>query len=257
MKKPKVIEASSEGEVDPLNFDVGRDEDELEAAPFQSILPPGAWAWDQVLDEPLRFAPWPYTADELALIQKLLPNGTPTYFLERIQFVARDYVACKHKKSRRPSKANPHNELQRIKSAVAELQEALEAASIGVHLHLRSTAGQYFARQSTPFVLLKNLDVFCTTNQHGLRKLPEKSPSGGPPKSSLLDRTVLEFWLVWRAAHRGTTPARGWPEFRSACCWAGGTYRLPKNNTDKMWQTALLRAKKHFNVGPNNLIKNS
>ena len=104
---------------------------DVEVGEADGLMPPGAVEWDQLLELPIRFLPWPYTLAELDRIWDALPAPGAALATREAIFAARWFLADAHLKQNfgASSKADPRNELNRILRASRELGDAICAAS--------------------------------------------------------------------------------------------------------------------------------
>jgi hypothetical protein len=104
------------------------------------LMPPGALEWDQLLELPIRFLPWPYTLAELDRIWDALPAPRAALATRTTIFAARWFLADAHLKQNFgvSPKADPRTELNRILRASRELGDAICAASNETFEHFSS-----------------------------------------------------------------------------------------------------------------------
>lgn len=214
------------------------------------LLPKGAVAWDQLLDPPLRFGPWPYTDAEIDDIRKTLPAATADGAVKEALFAARWFLARMRLKERRkePPKPDPHAELLRIRDAVAALKGAIKGASPQATQHLIERPSPGAANPPIrPLDLLNVIEHFEHDNRFAFRALPERDMIGAPEKLSE-EALVYRLWLAWKQAHAARLPKDGWPAFRAACVNPLLSARFPKElrparRDERGWQTLLARAR--------------
>ena len=225
-------------------------DDERQDGAAVGMLPKGAIAWDQLLEPPLRFAPWPYTRAELDKIQGALPAVGADVATEEAMFAARRFLAVGRlrQKDNTPPKPDPRGELERILRLSKELRAAIRAASLEALQHLLShpspgAGNPPFLPGDVRYVLLR----FEHDNCVAFRDLPELDLIGAP---ETLREEALVYWLrtAWRLAHAMRPPARGWPAFRAACVDPLRGTRFPKylrpaDRTERAWQQVLRRAR--------------
>lgn len=104
---------------DAAAWDEAPEPDEaLKPVPSALEMPKGAVAWNQAVEPPLRFAPWPYTRAELKRIRDALPAGRACSALTETIFAARLFLVGEHlrRKDNTPPKPDPRGELERIYS---------------------------------------------------------------------------------------------------------------------------------------------
>ena len=209
----------------------------------QFVLPHGVVAWDQVLQQPLRFAPWPYSAAQLACILKSFRQVPPSITSERVIFAARWFIAHTRKKSREPRKYNPSAELARLQVAVAELQNAIKAVHAKARKHLddNPSLGSNAHPPMTLFQLTNALHHFNHDNRFALRRLPNGSQMGRAEKPQD-EWLIWQFWTAWEIGHGRQPPTRGWPKFRTACTEPLASFGLVQRS-DKAWQDVFAKAK--------------
>lgn len=218
------------------------------------VLPRGATSWEDVTtlrtpdDQRGRFrrlphAPWPFTADELARIERALPANSPDYVFELIIVSAANFLHRMRLKQRRPSKANPAAELQRIDAAIAELLTALSAAGPRARQHLEANPSPiiYGDRTMSVFELARQARIFRRDNRAALEALPEGVAMGAPAKPHE-EWLIWQLWTAWTKAHGDAPPRSGWPEFLEACADPLRQSGLPARDR-KSWQDLLKRAK--------------
>jgi hypothetical protein len=168
-----------------------------------SLLPEGATAWDQVTEPPLRFAPWPYTEEEVERIRKTVPATSGAAAIEKSLFAARWFLARNRLRESRgePAKPDPHSELARIRDAADELLSAIKAASPQATRHLFDHPSPGAGSPPMwPGGLLYAIEHFSHDNRFALRSLPERAVMGRPEKISE-QRWVYALWLAWEEAH--------------------------------------------------------
>jgi hypothetical protein len=226
------------------------DDEEKEA---DGLLPAGAAEWDQVLEQPLRFAPWPYTEIELMRIRDTLPTSVASIADKEAICAASWFVFQGHfvEKYRLSPKADISKELERILRASKELGDAICAASNETLEHL--------SRHLSPLAvkppiraqdLLSHLFWFEHDNRLSFRSLPEFDRIGAPEKTRE-ELLIFQLWTAWSRAHGMRPPKRGWPAFRAACVDPLSDARFPKAlhpslRTDRAWQSLLQRARRRI-----------
>jgi hypothetical protein len=225
----------------------------LDQATRQTILPDGAIAWDQVLEPPLRFAPWPYTEAELQRIRDALPAAGADIAITKTIFTARIFLVGEHirRKHATPPKPDPRGELERILRASKELRAAIRAASLEALQHLLShpspgAGNPPFLPGDVRYVLLR----FEHDNCVAFRDLPERDLRGAP-ETLREEALVYGLWTAWRFAHGMRPPARRWPAFRTSCVDPLRGARFPKDlrpadRIERAWQQVLRRARDRF-----------
>ena len=214
------------------------------------LLPKEAIAWDQVLEPPLRFAPWPYMDAELECIRDALPANGAAIALTHTIFAARLFLVAGQLRRNQaaPAKPDPRGELERIILAMTDLRAAIRSASPQAVHHLSSHPSPGVGR---PPVRLRDLSYalhrFEHDNRYALRVLPQRETIGAPKKLSE-EASVYRLWIVWRSAHEPRPPTGGWPAFRDASLDPLRDVRFPKelhpaSRTQRAWQLLLARAR--------------
>jgi hypothetical protein len=103
---------------------------------WRMSLPEGALAWDQVLEYPYRFVPWPYTPEEFAAIVELLPGPSQDTAITTVLWASRLLIRRAKRWVSTPDKPNVRRELKHIQDATLKLRKAIEATSGRTHQHL-------------------------------------------------------------------------------------------------------------------------
>lgn len=244
------------------------DEDERGADKESSSrfdLPDGARSWDELLARPLRFAPWPYTFDEIDRLKFLFSKNKPFVLVQDIILTARTFICLRNRRAKRAEVPNPKREIETLIEALLSARRGLEGLSDEALHHLANARPRPHvgpepspetiaaiktldqraeaAVLKTKIDLLWAMDRFERDNTLGLKNLPITSRGGRPDRNH-------ETWLVRRMrriaerAHGGKLPSRGWPAFRDACVLPMGL----RMRSEKDWQDMARPAKGRTNL---------
>jgi hypothetical protein len=226
------------------------DDEEGEA---DGLMPEGAVEWDQLLELPIRFLPWPYTLVELDRMWDALPAPGAALATRTAIFAARWFLADARLKQNFgvSPKADPRSELNRIVRASRELGDAICAASNETFEHFSSQLSPLAAKPPVrAHDLLSYLFWFEHDNRFAFRNLPEHDRIGAPEKTRDED-LIYRLWKAWRYAHAERPPVRGWPIFRAACLDPLADAKFPNElrlapRLERGWQALLARARARF-----------
>jgi hypothetical protein len=228
-----------------------------------SILPAGVVAWQQLFRTPLRCAPWPYSDAQFAAIMGALPKKHSDdcfeHVLDATRFsilvAARYFVRFASKQKTRPTKPNPRKELDEICRAATALLNAVRAASDETRKHLARTMraralseDQLWSLDELRFAV----DSFLHANRIAFRMRAD-GPNRGPARKLADETVVFRFWQVWKFAHGGEEPPRGWPGFLELCVeplHRFGLAHLGKKSWEDVLANAKERARKAGIIGP-------
>jgi len=224
---------------------------EEDSAPYGGILPDGADAWDQVLERPLRHAPWPYLEPEWELIHRLASCSEAS---ELAIFAARQWIANRSLKTpETPAKPDVISELTEIARLVAELRGSISRCSVQAQQFLREHSRPLaLPEDREPLMVVRHaVNRFDSETHVAIHLLHDPVFLGSHPELAMLGRpeNLANEWLIywiWRAwvhAHAGRAPKRGFPAFRESCLDPLVRFGLPALSA-KAWQDALAKAKR-------------
>lgn len=204
-----------------------------------------ARAWDELHNSPAVHMPWPYSNAEADGIRAVLPDGFRDGAFETVVLAARKYV---HAQTLiRPGKPNPRREIERLRSALVRLCDAVMGLTPEAHEYLLAKSRPAHRAGQQPFTAMSlrlAIDKFDHENRWALDH-PPRPERGGPAARN------HEAWLVWRlqgafsVAHGGKRPKRGWPEFLKLCIAPLQDFGLPMRS-DKAWQDVLRKRRNNL-----------
>ncbi|MFG1222139.1 hypothetical protein [Xanthobacter wiegelii] len=191
--------------------------------------------------------PWPYLPQEMSRILSGIPKRKRIYAAFDIVLIARKFLFERYDR-RSTIKSDPAGEVDRLHSALRELDAAISALSIDAHRHLAPTPPPRSPTQKETFMSLPaatreeikqikaenelfmeekshfsismlqiSISRFKIDNRSSLEVPPMATERRGRPPD-LHAKVRACFACVFAAAHDGTKPARGRPAFIEQCC---------------------------------------
>jgi hypothetical protein len=180
-------------------------------------LPEGALAWDQVLEYPHHFVPWPYTPEEFVAIAEFLTGPNQENAMSMVMWASRLFVCRASKWLSTPDKPNTGRELANIQALILRLQKAIKAASPLTHNHLaammRSNIVREGERPCSLHDLLYALDCFEIHNRPALNEPPPVAKGG--PRTRYHEKEFFKW--IKLAFDRCNPGAGGYYKFELAC----------------------------------------
>jgi hypothetical protein len=180
-------------------------------------LPAGAVAWDQVLEYPYRFVPWPYTPDEFAAIVELLEGPGQSRAIDTVLRASRLFICRTKRWVSTPDKPNIRRELAGIKAAISKLDEAIKATSGRTHQHLNAMMMHgRVAVDEKPCSLFDLQHTLFRFEIHNRQAFNEPSPEAkGGPRTKHHEKDFFKW--IKRAFDICNRGAQGYYEFERRC----------------------------------------
>lgn len=187
--------------------------------------------------------PLPYSISEMRTIASFVPPESRVESADSVVFLARKYLVKTTLKRPETSKPNPQGELENLREAVSNLQNAIRSVSLEARktLHflpedlrvsgpVRWSRVEIISRIQYPGYfsidqLGAALNAFQTQNEGVLQNIPPNKDRRGA-KRALKSSLLVDFEKVFLLAHGGRKPKGGFAEFLDACCAPIGVERV-------------------------------
>lgn len=197
---------------------------EIPAWPVEQLTPPyrtneikRPFPLDRLIADVTAAWPWPYSGEEIDAIGSMVPENARQRTIEDVVRIGRRAVITlrlrKDHPDEKPRKPNLKAEIDRLKSAVAELTAAAESMS--------PAAWQLVATKASPYGPFRSMApamaAIYALRADDIHSGDAPGATDGRPPSDLLGPVILEFDHAFIAAHGGKRPRRRGPDFRIAC----------------------------------------
>jgi hypothetical protein len=160
--------------------------------------------------------PWPYSAEAIDAIGKMVPENSRQRTREEIVRIGRRAVITRKQRRDYPKarpKPNLKAEIDRLKAAVTELNAAALSMSPAAWDLVGTKASPYGPFRS----MASAMSVIFELRDDDINSDDAPGASDGRSLSDLLGRVLVDIEDVFDVAHGGKRPRRGCPDFRLAC----------------------------------------